>query len=53
MLLPDQFILAAIVAEEVRRILEGLTRGSGNGVNGVDVRPTPSPHRNFYGQKVT
>jgi|GEM_PF-6078329 hypothetical protein len=50
MLLPDQFILAAIVAEEVRRILEGLTRGSGNG---VDVRPTPSPHRNFYGQKVT
>ena len=50
MLLPDQFILAAIVAEEVRRILEGLTRGSGNGAN---VRPTPSPHRNFYGQKVT
>ena len=42
--------LAAIVAEEVRRILEGRTRGSGNGAN---VRPTPSPHRNFYGQKVT
>lgn len=35
---------------KVRQFLGGLTRGCGNG---TDVRPAPSPRRNFYGQKVT
>ena len=31
-----------ILAEEVRQILEGLTRGSGNG---AEVRPAPPPRK--------
>lgn len=39
-----------ILAEEVRHISEGLTRGSGNGGR---YAPAPPPRRNPYGQNVT